>query len=142
MSEKTDIIPSSGNVFADLDLPQPDELLAKADLALQIKSIAKHRHLSQAQTAQLLGTTQPKVSELFAGKLAGFSMERLIKYLMALNRDVTLVVAPKTRSSERATLRVLKSSSGVKGAGSRSAKRAPVPFDRDESSDGQQALEA
>ena len=112
MSESTtEIYLSSGNVFEDLGLPLPDEALAKADLAIQIRSIAKHRHITQAQTAELLGTTQPKVSDLFAGKLAGFSMERLIKYLMLLNRDVALIVTPKTKSSERATFRVIKSDS-------------------------------
>lgn len=112
MSESTnEIYLSSGNVFEDLGLPLPDEALAKADLAIQIRSIAKHRHITQAQTAELLGTTQPKVSDLFAGKLAGFSMERLIKYLMLLNRDVALIVTPKAKSSERATFRVIKSDS-------------------------------
>ncbi len=97
---------SSGNVFADLGLPASDELAAKASLAAQIASIAAHRHLTQEQTARLLGTTQPKVSELFAGKLAGFSMERLIRFLNALDRDVCIVVSPKPRARERGTLRV------------------------------------
>lgn len=97
---------SSGNVFADLGLPEPDELLAKAALARQITSIASHRHLNQSQTAAILGTTQPKVSDLFAGKLAGFSMERLMRFLNALDRDVRIVVSPKPRSRSEATVRV------------------------------------
>lgn len=97
---------SSGNVFADLGLPESDELIAKAELVRQIMSIATHRHLTQAETAKILGTTQPKVSDLFAGKLAGFSMERLIRFLNALDRDVQIVVTPKPRSRSRATTRV------------------------------------
>jgi len=97
---------SSGNVFADLDLPASGELMAKASLASQIASIAAHRHLTQEQTAALLGTTQPKVSDLFAGKLGGFSIERLIRFLNALDRDVCIVVSPKPRRSYRGTLRV------------------------------------
>ena len=97
---------SSHNVFADLGLDAPDELLAKAELARQITSIATHRHLTQAQTAQILGTTQPKVSDLFAGKLAGFSMERLMRFLNALDRDVRIIVCPKPRGRERATTKV------------------------------------
>jgi predicted XRE-type DNA-binding protein len=97
---------SSGNVFADLELTASDELLAKAELARQITSIATHRHLTQAETANVLGTTQPKVSDLFAGKLAGFSMERLIRFLNALDRDVRIVVLPKPRNRERATTSV------------------------------------
>ncbi len=97
---------SSGNVFEDLGLPASDELIAKAALAHQIASIATHRHLTQAETAGLLGTTQPKVSDLFAGKLAGFSMERLMRFLTALDRDVCIVVSPKPRSRENAMLHV------------------------------------
>ena len=97
---------SSGNVFADLELTASDELLAKAELVRQITSIATHRHLTQAETASILGTTQPKVSDLFTGRLAGFSMERLIRFLNALDRDVRIVVLPKPRSRERATTSV------------------------------------
>ncbi len=106
---------SSGNVFADLGLPDSDELLAKAELARQITSIATHRHLTQAETARILRTTQPKVSDLFSGKLAGFSMERLIRFLNALGRDVQIVVKPKPRSRDRGTTRVTDS----KGRGPR-----------------------
>lgn len=103
---------SSGNVFADLELPAADELVAKAALAAQIASIADHRHLTQAQTADLLGTTQPKISELFAGKPAGFSMERLIRFLNALDRDVCIVVSRKPRSRERGRLQVARGGGG------------------------------
>jgi predicted XRE-type DNA-binding protein len=96
----------SGNVFADLGLPESDELLAKAALAHQIASIANHRHLTQTETASVLGTTQPKVSDLFAGRLAGFSMERLIRFLNALDHDVHIVVSLKPKSREHATLKV------------------------------------
>lgn len=126
-----DITLGSGNVFDDLGLSQPDEALAKADLALQIRSIAKHRHLSQAETARLLGTTQPKVSDLFAGKIAGFSLERLIRFLMALNRDVTLVIAPMSRSSEHASLRVMESRSSAEYRRSISGDTTLVAFECD-----------
>ena len=96
---------SSGNVFADLGLPKSDELLAKAALANQIASIVSHRHLTQMEAARVLGTGQPKVSELLAGKLDGFSIERLIRYLNTLGRDVQIVVTPKPRSRDHATLR-------------------------------------
>ena len=98
---------SSGNVFADLGFPRSDELLAKAALADQIAGIVKHRHLTQKETARVLGTGQPKVSELLAGKLDGFSIERLIRYLNALDGDVQIVVTPKPRSRDHATLRVI-----------------------------------
>ena len=138
---RAEITVSAGNVFDDLGLPQPEEALAKADLAIQIRSIAKHRHLTQEQTAKLLGTTQPKVSDLFAGKIAGFSMERLIKYLMLLNRDVTLVVAPKPRSSERATFRVVKADSTATGLGPDRSKITKISSAHNVERDEPQALE-
>jgi len=97
---------SSGNVFADLELPNADELQAKAALANQIASIVTHRHLTQVETAGILGTRQPKVSELLTGRLDGFSIERLIRYLNALDRDVQIIVTPKPRSRARATVKV------------------------------------
>ena len=100
---------SSGNVFSDLGLPHSDELLAKASLVSQIASVVSHRHLTQSEAARILGTTQPKVSELLGGRLDGFSIERLIRYLNALDRDVEIVVTPKPRSHDHATLRVASS---------------------------------
>jgi len=105
-TEGLDYEASSGNVFADLGLPDSDGLLAKAALARQISSIASHRHLTQSQAAAILGTTQPKVSDLCAGKLAGFSMERLMRFLNALDRDVRIVVSPKPRGRSKATVSV------------------------------------
>ena len=97
---------SSGNVFADLGLPNAEELQAKAALANQISSIVTHRHLTQVEAAGILGTGQPKVSELLAGRLDGFSIERLIRYLNALDRDVQIIVSPKPRTRAHATLKV------------------------------------
>lgn len=68
-----------GNVFADPGLPDADALLVKACLAQRLADIAAARRLTQAQAARLPGTTQPKVSVLFAGKLVGIAIERLIR---------------------------------------------------------------
>jgi predicted XRE-type DNA-binding protein len=97
----------SGNVFADLALPDAGALLAKACLAERIAAIAAAQGLTQTQTARILGTSQPKVSQLLAGKLAGFSIERMIRFLNALGQDVDIRVTPKPRRSARATVRVL-----------------------------------
>jgi predicted XRE-type DNA-binding protein len=94
-------------VFTDLGLPASGELIAKAELARQIAGVAARRRLTQAEAASILGTAQPKVSDLFAGKLSGFSMERLIRFLNAFGRDVEIRVSPKPRSRECATVRVL-----------------------------------
>ena len=106
-ADKPEYTSSSGNVFADLGLPEFDQLLAKAALADQIAGIVGHRRLTQLETARVLGTGQPKVSELLAGKLDGFSIERLIRYLNALDRDVQIVVTPKPRNRDHATVRVI-----------------------------------
>jgi predicted XRE-type DNA-binding protein len=104
--ERPAVTESSGNVFADLGLPNPEELLAKATLVLKISEIIKGRHLSQAEAAKVLGTTQPKVSNLMNGRLQGFSMERLLRFLNALDRDVQIVVKRRSRSRKRAKFTV------------------------------------
>lgn|SRR6185295_7747388 len=96
----------TGNVFADLGLPRPEERLAKASLALEIERAIQKRGLSQAAAAQALGIDQPKVSALRNGRLNGFSVERLIRFLNALDRDVEIVIKAKPRSRRRGQLRV------------------------------------
>ena len=97
---------SSGNVFEDLDLPEPADRLAKAELARKISEIIKKRHLSQTETAEILGVDQPKVSAIMHGRLAGFSFERLFQFLIALGRDIQITVKSKPRSRKRGELRV------------------------------------
>jgi len=99
MKAKVKITPSSGNVFADLGLPRPEERLA--NLALEIERVLRNRGLSQAEAAKILGIDQPKISALRNGRLSGFSVERLIRFLNALDRDVEIVVKPKPRSRRR-----------------------------------------
>jgi predicted XRE-type DNA-binding protein len=97
--------PSSGNVFADLNLPHPDDLLAKAELAAKIIAEIQRRRLTQGQAAAILGIDQPKVSALKQGKLSGFSIERLVRFLLRLGRDVEITVKARSRSKS-AKLRV------------------------------------
>lgn len=85
---------SSGNVFADLGLQNPEECLAKADLAIQINKLIKKRKLKQKEAAALLGLDQPKVSALSRGRLSGFSIERLFRLLAILNQDIEIVIKP------------------------------------------------
>jgi predicted XRE-type DNA-binding protein len=97
---------SSGNVFADLELPRPQEALAKAELAQRITAIIAERKLTQARAAALLGVDQPKVSALLRGKLGGSSTERLIRFLKALGSDVEFVIRPQKQSGVPAGVRV------------------------------------
>lgn len=106
MNEEKEIYHGSGNVFADLGLPDAEERLAKAELARQILNIVAQRRLTQAEAAEILGIDQPKVSALTRGKLSGFSMERLFRFLNVLGRDVDISIKPKPRSRQQAHLKV------------------------------------
>lgn len=94
MAENIEIHSGSGNVFADLGLPNADELLIKAKLADQISDIISQRKLTQAEAANLLGVDQPKVSALVRGKLSGFSVERLFRFLNTLGSDIEIRIIP------------------------------------------------
>lgn len=112
MSGKPKYTLSSGNVFADLGLPDAEELQAKADLAIQISRTIEQRHLTQHEAAEILGIDQPKISALMRGRLTGFSMERLYRFLNALGRDVEIIVRPAGR--KRAHVRVVAASRSPK----------------------------
>lgn len=101
-----DYVVSSGNVFADLGLPNPEELLAKAELANKISVIIQERKLTQAKAAKLLGIDQPKVSMLLRGHLTGFSIERLMRFLLLLGQDIKITVQPSPRTQSRARVLV------------------------------------
>lgn len=101
------ITPSTGNIFEDLDLPDADDRLAKAELARQIGVIVRERGLTQRAAAQALGTDQPKVSALLAGQLGGFSLERLARFLTLLGRDVQIVVRETSSSTATGRLSVV-----------------------------------
>lgn len=87
----------SDNVFSDLGFENSEEMLAKAKLTLYINQLIKQKKLTQVEAAKLLGVDQAKISHLHRGRLAGFSIERLVRFINFLNHDVELVVK-KTRS--------------------------------------------
>lgn len=106
MATKHKIDEGSGNVFADLGLPDAEELESKAQLAYRIAEIIRGRQLTQAEAADVLGATQPIVSKLMNGQLHGFSLERLVRFLNALDRDVEIVVRRRPRSRDRGRTKV------------------------------------
>jgi predicted XRE-type DNA-binding protein len=106
MSDEVEFEKGSGNVFADLGLPDAEEMLLKAHLVHQISVILEERELTQAQAADVLGIDQPKVSHLLRGNLRGFSVERLTRFLNALGQDVEIVVRPKPRTEQQGRTRV------------------------------------
>jgi predicted XRE-type DNA-binding protein len=104
--QKRDYTVSSGNVFADLGLPNPEEALAKAELAQKIIVLIRKRGLTQIQAAKLLGVDQPKVSALTRGQLAGFSLERLMRFLLRLGQDIKITVQENPHAQSQARVLV------------------------------------
>src|SRR6202035_895265 len=96
----------SRNVFKDLGLPNADEHLVKAQLVYKIDTIMKERGLKQAETADLLGVKQPDVSKMLRGEFRQFSVERLLRFLVALDQDVEIVIKPHRGRSEAAALHI------------------------------------
>lgn len=106
MSDDVAIHGSSGNVFEDLGFPDAETRLAKAELSRIIRGEIKERGLTQVQAAQVLGVTQPDVSDLVRGRLSRFSMERLERFLNALDFDVRIQVGPRPSDKARASVTV------------------------------------
>ena len=106
MTDTIEYTVSSGNIFADLGDPTPQESLLKAQLAYRISTAIRERGLTQKQAAEILGIDQPKISALVRGRLANFSVERLLSFVTALGNDVDIVVHPKAVTEEHAAIRV------------------------------------
>ena len=85
---KIEVEEGGDNVFADIGLPNPDEALAKADVAREINRIVTERGLTQLEAGRLLGIGQPRVSQLKRGRLGDFSLEKLIGFAKALGQPV------------------------------------------------------
>jgi len=98
------VVESSGNAFADLGLRDADEKQTKVRLAVAVNRLLEAKRLSQAKSAHLLGINQPKISALANYRLEGFSVERLMHFLNALDRDVEIVIRAKPRSRRKARI--------------------------------------
>src|SRR5437764_11939943 len=98
MTGRISVKRGSGNVFADLGFERPEEELLKAQLVREIRDILKRRRLTQAKAAEILGLKQPDVSCLVTGRVQRFSLERLLRCVRRLDRDVTIVTRPKART--------------------------------------------
>ena len=96
--QELELTPSNGSVFEDVGLKDAKQRLAKAELASRISDIIEKRGLNQMQTAELLGVRQPKVSALMCGNLEGFSIEKLLHFLMRLNHDVRILIKERPKN--------------------------------------------
>ena len=106
MSSKKEYETGSGNVFKDLGIPNAEEHLVKAQLVIKIDTIMKQRRLKRAAAADLLGIKQPDVSKMLRGAFGQFSVERLLRFLVALNQDVEIVVKPHRGTRNASALHV------------------------------------
>ena len=97
---------SSGNVFKDLRVPNADEHLIKAQLVLKIDTIMRERRLTQVAAAALFGIHQPDVSRMLKGEFRQFSVERLLRFLVALDQDVEIVIRPRRNRHDVPALHV------------------------------------
>jgi len=98
VNDNNDATLSSGNVFADLGLANPEEELLKATLVREIRGIIRRRNLTQAQAAELIGLKQPDISAIVTGRTGKFSLDRLVRCLNKLDYRVEVVVRQKTAS--------------------------------------------
>ncbi len=102
--KSADVIEGSGNVFADLGLPNADQELMKARLTLQIYRIIKDRGITQTEAGKILGIPQPHVSALARNRSGNFSVGRLIDFLTALGQDVEITVRPTRKDHGQMTV--------------------------------------
>jgi predicted XRE-type DNA-binding protein len=98
----TKITKSSGNVYADLGIKSADEHALKAELVRQISAVMKDQELTQTGAAHRLGIEQPDVSKMLRGHFRQFSVERLMRFLVALGQDVQIVVRPASAARAKA----------------------------------------
>jgi len=103
----SEIEKGSANVYADLGMPDPEEMLVKAQLATKIAEIIKHRRLTQMQAAELLGMPQPKLSNMLRGRFRGISEAKMLACLTRLGRDVQIVVKTAARTRKTGHVSVL-----------------------------------
>ncbi len=107
MSEQIQVHSSIGNVFADLGLPNPDELMLKAELVDQIDELISARQLTETEAAELLGVDRSTLSTLMRGKLSNFSTECLFRFLNALGSNVEIRITVNSKSNVQARTHVV-----------------------------------
>ena len=101
------VVRGSTNVFADLGYPDADERQTKLRLAHAINTAIGEQKLAQSPAARRLGVSQPKISALANYQLEGFSVERLMIFLTALDQDVDIVIRRKPRSRNTGRISVI-----------------------------------
>ncbi|MBV8406622.1 MAG: XRE family transcriptional regulator [Alphaproteobacteria bacterium] len=105
-TERLKVTPSSGNVFADIGLPEPEDALARAQLATHIEQAIARRRLTRAKAAALMGIDQRTLSALINMPLDKFSCEQMMRFLIKLGQDIDLRIVPSRRTRGKGLIRV------------------------------------
>ncbi len=100
MTRKVKVEMSSGNIFADLGLPDAETHFLKAQIVSEIYRLTHERKLTQIRAGELMGISQPEVSRLFKGNFREYSIDRLMSFLTAFDRDVDIVVRPHKKAGK------------------------------------------
>lgn len=106
MARKSKITKSSGNIFADLDLPDSGEHYVKAHLVMLIGQIIHKRELTQVQAAAKMGIKQPDVSKLLRGRFEGFSLQRLMLFIQHLGLDIEIKVKKPSKPQQEGRISI------------------------------------
>jgi len=99
--QKIEAHESSGNIFADLELPDAEALLLKSGIVIELHRLIEERGLTQVKAAKLLGISQPDLSRLLRGDFEAYSAERLMKMLTVFEQDIEIVMKPRRNAGER-----------------------------------------
>jgi predicted XRE-type DNA-binding protein len=105
MKRKTDITAGSGNIFADLNLPDAETHFLKAQIVSEIYRLIRERKLTQVQAGKRMGISQPEVSRMFKGHFREYSIDRLMEFLTTFDRDVEIVVKPHRKTGKAGRIR-------------------------------------
>lgn len=100
MTRKIKVATSSGNIFADLGLPDADTHFLKAQIVSEIYRLTQERKLTQSRAGALMGISQPEVSRLFKGNFREYAVDRLMGFLTAFDRDVEIVVRKRKKAGK------------------------------------------
>ena len=100
----TQLTPSSGNVFADLGLPNPEERVLKAQIAIHIKDLIRDQGLTQTQAAERVGLPQSNISHIVNGRLANYSVERLLQVVSKLGHSVEVRIHSQRNANSSITV--------------------------------------
>jgi predicted XRE-type DNA-binding protein len=100
MKRRARITMGSGNIFADLGLPDAESHFLKAQIVSEIYRLSRERKLTQAKAGKRMGISQPEVSRMFKGHFREYSIDRLMEFLTMFDRDVEIVVKPHKKAGK------------------------------------------